>query len=222
MRWIEDDSGLTLTELIVVSILIGVILTAAYFMLNATQTMSDSAMARSNATDDAQLAIDKMTRELRQAQPDRSLDETPTGGVFKVAANNEIVFMSDLDHDMRPELIRYYVESNSLKRAVAPPTNAQAPFTFGTYGAPTVLIKQLGASAYPIFCFHTRVGDDTTVCGPDEHGFKKVTTSDPYNTSPKIAMVGILLYVPGTSGSKTVTVATRALVRIRTMENEVE
>jgi len=222
MHSISDDSGMTLAELLVVSVLISVIIAASYFMFTAAQSMNDIAMARSSATDDAQSAIDKMTREFRQTQVDRTPDENPVGGVFKLAGANEAIFMSDLNRDQVPELVRYYVDSGALKRAVAPASNSQAPFTFGAYGAPTVLIKKLGTSAYPIFCYHTRTGDSTTVCGPDKHGFVKVTTADPYNTSPKIAMVGILLNVPGTSGSKTVTVTTRALVRMRTVDNEVE
>ena len=73
--------------------------------------MNDIAMARSSATDDAQSAIDKMTREFRQTQVDRTPDENPVGGVFKLANANEAIFMSDLNKDQVPELVRYYVES---------------------------------------------------------------------------------------------------------------
>jgi prepilin-type N-terminal cleavage/methylation domain-containing protein len=219
---IRDDSGLSLAELLVVTVLISVIMSASYFMFNAAQGMNDIAMARTSATDDAQAAIDRMTRELRETQVDRTSDENPIGGVLKVANANEISFMSDLNHDQVPELVRYYVDSGALKRTVANATNSQAPFTFGTAGTPMVLIKKLGTTSYPIFCYHDRTPNATAVCGPDKHGFNIITTSDPYNTSPKVAMVGILLNVPGTSGSKTVTVTSRALVRMRTVDSELE
>jgi prepilin-type N-terminal cleavage/methylation domain-containing protein len=218
MPSIQDDSGMSLAELLVVAVLISVIMSASYFMFNAAQSMNDIAMARTSATDDAQAAIDRMTRELRQTQ----VDSTNENGVFRLANANEIKFMSDLDHDARPELVRYYVSGESLLRTVAKPTNTLPPFTYGSPGPPTVLVKKLGASAYPIFCFHGRTVDTSVVCGTDKHGFAKITTTDPYNTKPKITLVGILLNVPGKSGSKTVTVTTRALVRMRTVDNVME
>ena len=55
-----------------------------------------------------------------------------------------------------------------------------------------------------------------------KHGFNIVTTSDPYNTTPKISMVGIKIDDVSKSGDKTITVISRALVRMRTVENTVK
>ncbi len=225
MRWIRDDSGMSLTELLVVSVLIGVIMTASYFMFNAAQAMNDSAVARSNAADEAQRAIDTMTRELRQSQVDDDSapdKETPDHGVFRTATATEVKFMSDLNADRRPELVRYYVEGGSLKRTVAPPTTMVPPFSYGSPGAPTILVEKLGTTTNPVFCYHDRTPNTTVLCGTDKHGFAKVTSADPYNTSPKIAMVGITMDVVGESGARDVTVTSRALVRVRTILNKME
>ena len=217
MLKLRDDSGLTLTELLVVSVLILVILAAAYFMFGAAQSMNDLAMARANASDEAQAAIDLMSRELRQAQ-----ENVADKGAFKLAGANDMKFYSDLDHDGRPELVRYYVEGGSLKRTVAPPTNYAPEFNNPTPGPPTVLVRTLGTSAGPVFCYHGMTASTTALCGTVKHGFAIVTTSDPYNTTPKITMVGIKLDDVNKSGDKTVTVISRALVRLRTVENTVK
>ncbi len=225
MPSIRDDSGMTLTELLVVTVLISVIIAASYFMFTAAQSMNDIAMARSSATDDAQSAIDKMTREFRQTQVDRTPDENPVGGVFKLANANEAIFMSDLNDDQVPELVRYYVEGGSLKRTVAPaPTRRRR-----SRSARTLRRRSSSRSSArlhnPIFCYHTERAIRPPCCaartehwlrqgaherGPIQHDARR----SPWSES--------LLNVPGTSGSKTVTVTTRALVRMRTVDNEVE
>jgi len=219
MRSLRDDSGLSLTELLVVSVLISVILAGTYFMLSAATSMTDLAMARASAADEAQAAIDLIAREVRQAQED---DEDPAPGVFWLAGASDMKITSDTDHDTRPELIRYYVEDGALKRTVALPTNTEMPFTYGTPGAPRILVRELGTSAGPVFCYHDKESDVTALCGTVDHKFNVVATGSPHTTTPKIVMVGIKIDAVGNSGDKTVTVISRALVRMRTIENAVE
>jgi prepilin-type N-terminal cleavage/methylation domain-containing protein len=218
MPSLRDDSGLTLTELLVVSVLIGVILAASFVMFQAAGTMNDAAMARSNASDEAQAAIDVMTRDLRQAQE----DSTDKNGVFRTANATEMKFSADTNNDARPELIRYYVEGGALKRTVAPPTNVAPPFTYGAAGTPKVLVRVLGTSADPLFCYHGVAVNTAAVCGTAKHGFVVISTTSPYTTSPKISMVGITLSGIGTSGTKQTAVTSRVLVRMRTTENLLE
>jgi prepilin-type N-terminal cleavage/methylation domain-containing protein len=215
---LRDDSGLSLTELLVVSMLISVILAASYFLFGAAQSMNDMAMARASASDEAQAAIDLMSRELRQAR-----ENVADKGAFTLAGASDMKFYSDVDHDGRPDLVRYYVESGSLKRTVAPPTNYAVPFTNPTPGTPTILVKTLGTSSGPVFCYHTPVVPATPVlCGTVNHGFTIVSTTDPYNTTPKITMVGLKIDDVNKSGDKTIQVISRALVRLRTVENTVK
>lgn len=216
---LRDDSGLSLTELLVVSVLISVILAASYFLFGAATSMNDLAMARAIASDQAQLAVDQMSRDLRQAQ-----ENVAEKGVFVTAEANQMKFTADLNHDEKPELVRYYVENDQLKRTVAQPTAGQTmpPFTFQTAGTPKVLVEELGTSAGPLFCYHSTVVNNTVLCGTAKHGFNVVTTADPLNTTPKISMIGIKLDVESTSGAKTVAVINRALVRMRTIENTVK
>ena len=216
---LRDDSGLSLTELLVVSVLVSVILAASYFLFGAATSMNDLAMARAIASDQAQLAVDQMSRDLRQAQ-----ENVAEKGVFVTAEANQMKFTADLNHDHKPELVRYYVENDQLKRTVAQPTAGQImpPFTFQAAATPKVLVEELGTSAGPLFCYHSTVVNNTVLCGTAKHGFNVVTTADPLNTTPKISMIGIKLDVESTSGAKTVAVINRALVRMRTIENTVK
>ncbi|NTU71096.1 MAG: hypothetical protein HGB10_04675 [Coriobacteriia bacterium] len=218
MRFLDDDSGLTLTEFLIVAMLISVIITASYFMFNAAASMTDQTTARAYAQDEAQRAVDRMTRDLRQSMQDTS----DNNGVVRIAEASQLKFSADVNADMKPEMIRYYIEGNSLKRTVALPTTSEVPYSYGSPGAPTILIKKLGTSAGTMFCYHSVDRNTTVYCGPIKHGFNVVTTTDPFNTTPKISMIGVKLDTVGESGSKTVTVTSRVMVRIRTVENRVD
>ncbi|MEI8083690.1 MAG: prepilin-type N-terminal cleavage/methylation domain-containing protein, partial [Actinomycetes bacterium] len=63
----QDDRGLSLTELMVVVVLLGVIIGAAWSVMFAVEVMSDTLTARAVATDEAQVFLDTIGKELRQA-----------------------------------------------------------------------------------------------------------------------------------------------------------
>jgi prepilin-type N-terminal cleavage/methylation domain-containing protein len=243
MRYLREDSGLSLTELLVVSVLVGVILAASYFMFGAAQTMTNITMARSNANEEAQKAVELMSRELRQSQEDAAWTQivtNPVGttdpgpGVFKFMGPSDMQFLSDVDNDGITELVRYYVDAGSLKRTVARQTNANSsPPTYGTAGTPKILVKQIGTTAVgPVFCYHNTVPSTTTDCGtsgrPAKHGFAIVpyvaAPYSVYNYASKtkgigISMVGIKVVASARSGDKTVEAVNAVLVRMRTTMN---
>jgi prepilin-type N-terminal cleavage/methylation domain-containing protein len=229
MRFLRDDSGLSLTELLVVSVLILVILSAAYVLFGAGTSITNTMIARSDASFDGQKGIDKISLDLRQSQP-REYDEGNIGVIENatlVSANsNELWIATDADADAKPELVHYYSEVGAdgvraLKRAVKPhdEPSAMEPFTFNNfaYGAPTTVVKSL--ADLPVFCFHnnTTVATPTATCGlSPRHGFGQVTGSNGGNSFPTVSLVGIQLKARGKSGDKTIDVYSRALVRVRT------
>lgn len=218
LRLLKDDAGLSLTELLVVSVLMSVIIATAYMLLGAAQNMTDMSVAQSIASDEAQHAVDTMTMEIRQAQ-----ENEESKGAFKLAEANQVQFFLDGDRDGRPELVTYYVSGTSLVRTVAQPTNASTPFTFGTASAPVVVIKKLSNFAGPIFCYHGVDVDAAAVCvGGYKHGFNVIATTDPYATFPKIAMVGIYLQNQQASGGKVATVSSDVVARVRAVQNAVK
>ena len=217
MRTRLDDRGVTLAELLVVSVLMSVVIVSTYLLLGTTQNISNVSMAQSLASDEAQHAVDMMTSEIRQAQ------ENEEGhGAFTIAEPSRVQFFFDANGDGRPELITYYVDSGKLYRTVTPATNTEPPFTFGPPGVATTIISHLDSSE-AIFCYHGTEINDTVVCaGGYKHGFSTISTADPYSTSPKITMVGLYLVNQQSFGDRTVSVITDVLARVRSVQNIVK
>ncbi len=218
---LSDDSGLSLTELLVVSVLVSVIISASYFMFNAASAMNDMAMARAIASDELQQATGKMAMEIREVRKNN-----PDKGAFKLTSANEIVFTADVNNDRRPELVRYYVSGGALLRTMALPAQAYSPeleeYTFGAAGAPSILVEKLDTSAGAIFCYHSTTPNSGAVCaGNKKDGFNIVVSTDPYNVDPKISMIGINLRNTVKSGDKTIHANSRVLSRTRSVENQV-
>jgi|GEM_PF-2694432 len=218
MRILRDDTGLSLTELMVVSVLMSVIIATVYMLFGAASAITDTSSARAIAGDEAQHAVDKMTMDLRQAQ------ENEDGkGAFTISLENKVQFFVDLTHDARPEKVTYYITGTNLYRTVASPTNNVPPFTFGAAGAPQLMVAGIDPAGGSLFCYHGVIADSGATCANGhKHGFNVITSNDPYSTEPKIAMVGINLVNKQSSGGRTVTVYSNALARARALQNEVK
>ncbi len=140
MMWrrLHSDEGYTLTELLVVTILMGMVLGLVYLVLGAVNSTADSLEARTIAADDNRMIMDRITRELRQAQ------EIVEGhGVFATAQPRQCSFYADVDHDGVPELIQYRVQGNTLYRSEARATASVPPYTYGAFGSETVVAESL-------------------------------------------------------------------------------
>jgi hypothetical protein len=223
MQSLRDDSGLSLTELLVVSVLMLLVLGTAYMLFDTSTGMADVSEARVIASDNAQKAQELISRDLRQAQENYSGESGVRPGALAVAKPDTIEFFMDETRDGRPERIKYYMQGTSLMRASAPPIGTEYEFSHGAFGTPKVILKNIRTDNGPVFCFHEVTEDPAVTCANGEkHGFKIVTTSSPLTTLPKIAMVGINLSNEEQAGGKKSTVHTSALIRIRSVENAVE
>ena len=138
LRSLRGDEGFTLTELIVVTLLMGMVLGLVYMVLGAVNTTADTLEARTIAVDENRMVMDRVTRELREAQ------EVVEGrGVFGTAQPRQCSFYADVDHDGTPELIQYRVQGQTLYRSEARATTSVPPYTFGTAGPETVVAASL-------------------------------------------------------------------------------
>jgi prepilin-type N-terminal cleavage/methylation domain-containing protein len=181
LRGLRDDKGLTLTELMVVTMLLGFILAAAWSVMYAANTMSNKTTARADAADESQKFIDRIGYELIGSagqfdivQAYNEADGYTSGysdtndvraalapsWVSTPVASTSLTFYTDLNRDDRPERIRYYVSNGSLMRVQASAaTTNPLPCTWGANSTPTVIIKKIDPSwTGPIFVPLT--GDD--------------------------------------------------------------
>lgn len=147
---ITDDAGMTLTELFVVLSIMGIVLAAAYFLLATSSRIIDSLQARDAAVTQGNVAMDRLSREIRQAY-----EIVEDGGAVAVNQPRKCTFYVDLDHNRVPERVTYYVADEKVYRTVADATTAAAPFTFGADSAPQVIVENLKAGwAEPMFTYY--------------------------------------------------------------------
>jgi len=224
MKLLRDDSGLTLTELLVVCTLMSVILAAMFALSGAAQAITNISSARTQAATEAQIAVEQFSRDVRQAQenPDPAPGATQDKGAFTVSTGTKLQFYADVDHNRKPDLVTWEVVGTELRRSVTPPTNSNYQFVYGTPAAARRMVKKVNTAA-DTFCYHTNTVDTAATCdNGEQHGFTIVTTADPLNTQPKICLVGINIVNEAASGDQTVTVHTSVLAKVRSIANEVQ
>lgn len=201
-RTLTSDVGLTVTELLVVLVLIGIVMSTAYFILSAGYRMTDQIEARDVASTQARIAIERVTRELRQA---RELSEG--AGVFADAQPRRCSFYVDLNHDQVPERITYYVQGKVLYRSQAVATGSIPPYAFGPEsGASAVIESVKGGWNGNVFTYYDNAdpADEVSSGHPED-----------------ISAVALKLVSEGSAGRQTVFVERSTWVRIRTVHNSI-
>ena len=144
----QDDSGFSLVELMVVCVLLGVTLAAAWTVMSAVSLMSNSLSARAIATDESQVFVDTIGGELLQANSLKSIAGTATANVDAQAAfydiqSRRIGFYVDLDHNGKPDRVAYFVSGASLVRQQAAAANATYPYSWAASSTPEVVIQTI-------------------------------------------------------------------------------
>ena len=204
MKTLRDDKGLTMAELLVVATLMLIVIAAVYALMGAVTKLADDSIARADATDASQTFIDRVGRELREAQ-----EATENAGVFSSVGPRNATFYSDLNGDGIPERITYYVTGQSVYRTQASTSNTVEPFdTWGTDSAPQLVLKTISPSwSGAIFSYFTP--DATTA----------LTT--PSTSIPSISRVDVMVVASAVSGSTTVVSTSTVSARIRSVQNKV-
>jgi len=228
MRRARDDSGVTVTELLVFVVLLGIVLVTVYVLMGAVTSMTNSTSARAIAADESQKAIARMSREIREAQENNMNGK----GVVYLAGANDLQIFVNTNKDAKPELVRYYRATTggvtSLYRTVKLASNTTTPtppdeeWTFtGAASTPELIATNLVTTS-DLFCYHERVYSATVVCPNDQRHLSAVpaTVSNPYTTAlPKISMIGINLINSYTEGNQTAKITADVLTRIRSIDN---
>jgi type II secretory pathway component PulJ len=168
--WAARDEGVTLPELVIVISLLTVVTFTAYLLFDAVSGMTDTVEARTTAADEARLVLDRVTREVRQAQ-----EISAEAGAFPIggAGPRDIQFYSDVNHDGAPELVRYWVVGRALKRSVAQPSLSVPPFApYGTASQETTVARLLDAtlaSSGAVFEYYDRQDPPVQVASGQVH-----------------------------------------------------
>lgn len=168
----NDDTGFSLVELLISAAIMPLVLAAAYLVFITLSGNYSSISAQSEATAEAQRAMDTLTREIREAQ-----QVTEGGGAFATTPTaSSVSFYSDVDHDGIPELISYYVDGTDLYRSEAKSTSPVSPYDFPT-NVPAQRVVNLTTSSSVVFTFYDAsdplsadaTPDRATVCAVGIH-----------------------------------------------------
>jgi type II secretory pathway pseudopilin PulG len=141
----------------IVIVLMTIVIFAAYLLSEAVQIMSAETEARAAASDQTRLAMDRITRELRQTQ-----EVVEEAGGFDANLPTDMRFFADIDGDDGPERIRYRVPTGGsvLLRTVEQPSSNIPPYVttanpWGTPSADQTMCSKIDASA-PLFKYYDR------------------------------------------------------------------
>jgi prepilin-type N-terminal cleavage/methylation domain-containing protein len=200
-RIAREQEGVTLTELLIVISLLSVVVIASYLLFDAVSNMADFIEARSRASDQTRLAMERIVRELRQAQ-----EISEGGGAF--AANmmaTDMAFYADVDRStLAPERVRYRLSGSQLLRSVSySPTQFPPYGPYPTTATETVVASMMDTATTPIF-----VGKDINEATSTARGL--------------ISSVEIRLRNGATAGRRTAYVEMTSKVKVRSVQNKIE
>lgn len=159
MRARTGETGFSLTELMVVCAILPIILGAAYLVFTTMSGNYSSISAQSEATSEAQRAMDTMVREIRQAQ-----ETTTGGGALAIAQPDRCAFYADMDRDGVPERITYYVDGTDLYRMVGVSSTQVSPYHY--VDGPAQRVVNLTTSSVVVFTYFDNGAPDTAVTNP--------------------------------------------------------
>jgi type II secretory pathway component PulJ len=200
---IHRDEGYSVSEMMVVAILMSLVIIASYTLMTAATGMADSVQARTLAADEGRAVMDQITREFRQAY-----EIVDNEGAFEDARPRECVFYTDVNRDGIPEKIWYRVQGGMLYRSQATATTALPPYTFGAFGPEEVLAESLdGTWTGNVFTYYD--GQDP----PDEV---------PSGQADRISAVSLRLVTGATVNKKTAFVDLSTWVKIRAVHNTID
>lgn len=204
IRWTQPstterahDAGFSLVELLVVLVILPFVLSAAYLVFVTLSGNYSSIAAQSEATSEAQRALDILVREVRQGR-----EITRGGGAVEVAQPGRCSFYADTDRDNIPERITYYVDGTDLFRVVGVASNPVYPYGFVDGVAERVV--NLTTTSGVVFTYY-------------EQGAPESAASTP--TVSQITAVGVHLSASRPSQNGQVSVDFTTKVKIRAMFN---
>lgn len=190
---IASDQGFSLVELITVTMLLGVIVGGAYMALGMVQNVTDGMLARDEAYQAGQRAVERMQKEIREAHT----VATPGGDTKRLNPDapptaTRLSFFADIDHNGYLDRVTYQLSAGQLTRKTATTTKLNPRYTdFGADSAPEIITDRVDPALTTLFVLKNLAGNTTT-------------TYDDGNVD--VSMVQITMKTVARSGRQTATV----------------
>ena len=132
----RDDSGFTLVEMLVAIVVLGILGTVFLTTVMGSQTSAKGTSSEQDLNEEARLALNRMARELRQAN---SLAEVrnPDGASYNSSAITSLTFTADFNGDGCID------GTTSVTGVVCQPYSASNPETLTYCWDPSASVRQL-------------------------------------------------------------------------------
>lgn len=153
------QDGFTLIELLMGIALSSIFALAlfGFFFSGVDSARTHESQARAQA--DGRTAIDRMSRDIRQAiSPDGGVT-TPVISLSPIALQLYVdPSRSTTATTPRPQKVRYSISSNQLVREAANPVGAAPPYSYGSYGQAEVVVENVANGGTALFSAVTEEG----------------------------------------------------------------
>lgn len=156
---IRNESGtFSIVELLYVILIFGLVLGAVYNLLYFGEKNWAKISQDTETRQNARLTLDKMVREIRQAQSISDSDY----GVYS-ADNMGFRFYANINSNTGPELIYYYFSSNQLVRGVVNSSTNEEPWKYDGAEDNEITAKYIrNTNSSPIFRYYDGEGKALT------------------------------------------------------------
>ncbi|HEX21025.1 MAG TPA: hypothetical protein ENH19_00040 [Actinobacteria bacterium] len=155
----NNEKGLTLIELIIGVGLMSLVLQGIYAFHYYETKSWDNTTRSIAARTAAQLAINRISRDIRGAQV-----ISETAPAIEAADKNSIIFYADVDNDQQPERLHYYLSGTKLIRGIEESQTTKEPWVFnGVDDVKTTLVKDdRNSAAQPLFRYFSSMDVEDT------------------------------------------------------------
>lgn len=125
---IRNQKGITLIELLIVVPLVAIIIMISYNLFFLSTKSFNYVKDTFNSSEDIRVFINDIQKEASQAK--KAVEDNTV--LFKPAnSNNNVLYIyTDIDNDDIPELVRYRLEGNEVKRDIKKAVNSKYPLKF--------------------------------------------------------------------------------------------
>ena len=144
-RRLRSESGFTLIEMLVASVIGVVVLISTLTLLDASQTASSRVVARVDGTQRGRVAMEQVTQRLRSQICLGAAVPLIIGDASSPTDANSVTFYSDLGNgsDFLPEKRRIYVSGTDLRERVIAGTGLPPNTTFTSTPRDRILMQKI-------------------------------------------------------------------------------
>lgn len=184
---LADDSGITMVEVMVVIVLMGIVGSVMTTSLVKGMEASASTQSRFDALTDLQESVDRMTRELRAGAP---VQVAESNRVAVVVYRNNFTQQVRYTYQYCPSTQRLHVWRQGPLPTPAPPATSAFPTAPAALDCATTTVPRVAdAVSSVVFSYRTRLGATmTTPVNPAQVGQIRVRIQRSLPTQPAITV----------------------------------